>query len=219
MGSKAPEVQETPQQRVMVERAQEQMADYKRRWLPLQQNMAKQIEGLAAPNAPARLRAEGRAETETEAKFQQAQGAVEKSLSNSGAGPGSSRFNLGVSNMANDEATSKGMGMLASDNAINEAYTQGLGALTALGRGEKASALQGTANIAAMSGQQAAQDAMMSAQDAQGNAQLIGQVAGYGLRSSWSPSSVGIGSPNTPSPGALGYGVGAQLPNSGGLVP
>lgn len=181
MGKKDKGVQETPQQAAMVQRAQAQMADYKARWLPLQQRMAKQVEELGANDSPTRQRAQGRATTETTARFAKAGGAMEKALTASGAGPGSSRFNLAVTGMANDQAASRGSGMFAADQAIDDAYIQGLGNLAAVGRGEKAMANQGLVNSAMMSGRQAAQDADLSMQEQMGYAQTAGQVAGVGM--------------------------------------
>ena len=216
MGTKSNATQETPQQAAMVQKAQEQLADYKQRWLPLQQNMARQIEGLSNPDSPVRLRAEGRATTETAARFQQARGSVDSALTNAGVSPNSSRFKLANTNMANDEATSKGMGMLASDQAIDQAYTQGLGALTTIGRGEKATALQGASDVAAMSGRQAAADANISLQQQESNAMLGGQVVGMGLSRLGQPSSAPVGNTINPvSGGSAGY----YGPNNGYIVP
>lgn len=181
MGKKSEGIQETPQQRAMVERAQLQLKDYKTRWLPLQQRMSKQIMEMGEQGSVARDRAQGRAATESTARFHKAGGALEKSLSSGGSGPGSSRFNLAVTGMGEDQATSRSSGMLIADQAVDDAYIQGLGALTALGRGEKAQANQGLSNLAAMSGQRAAQDAQMSLQEQMGYAQMAGQVAGVGM--------------------------------------
>lgn len=181
MAGKSEGVKETPQQAAMVQRAQQQLADYKQRWLPVQQKMAAQIQEMGEEDSGARMRAKGRAATETAARFSQAQGAVEKSLTNSGRGPGSAAFNLGVTGMAQDAATSKGSGMMAADQAIDDAYVKGLGALTQLGRGEKATAMQGESQLAAMSGRQAMADAQMAAADRAATGQIIGYGMGAGL--------------------------------------
>lgn len=188
MAGKENGVQETPQQAAMVQRASAEMDDYKQRWLPLQKNMAAQVMQLGDGNSAERTRARGRAAVEAQAKFGQAQGAVEKTLTNSGRGPGSSAFKLGTEGLATDLAASKGTGLAVADTAIDDAYIQGLGALTAIGRGEKASAMQGESQIAAMSGRQAAADAQASAEARAGNTQLAGTVMGYGLNAAMSNS-------------------------------
>lgn len=200
MGKKDKGVQETPQQAAMVERAQSQMADYKARWLPLQQRMAKQVGELGASDSPTRQKVQGRAATETTARFQKAGSAVEKSLTNAGSGPGSAKFKLGVTGMGADQATSRGLGMTAADQSIDDAYIAGLGNLSAIGRGEKAMANQGLANSAAMSGRQAANDAEMSMQEQMGYAQVAGQVAGVGLNSLMTPRNPGYSGTQSPAP-------------------
>lgn len=183
MAGKSSDTKETPQQAAMVARATSEMADYKARWLPLQKRMAQQVQALGEKDSGDRLRAKGRAAVESQAKFGQAQGAVEKSLSNSGRGPGSSAFKLGTTGLAADLAASKGAGMSRADAAIDDAYIEGLGALTAIGRGEKAETMRGESQIAAMSGRQAAADAEEAAAARAGNMQLAGTVAGFGLQS------------------------------------
>jgi hypothetical protein len=183
MASKKQEVQETPQQAAMVERAQLQLKDYKTRWLPVQMQLSKTIQDMGAADSGERTRAADRSNTETEAKFAAARGAVEKSLTNQGAGAGSGRFNMAQSQLETDQATSTGLGGVAVDQAIDDAYTQGLGALTSLGQGQKADAMRGTTDIAATSARQAAVDAALSRAEAEGNAELAGQAIGVGIGS------------------------------------
>src|SRR5688572_2179855 len=135
--------QETPQQAALVEKAQQQLADYKARWLPLQKQMATQIQQMGEEDSTARQRAKGRSAVETNVRFGQARAGVEKALTNQGRGPGSAAFSLGLGDLAGNQAASKAGGMAMADQAIDNAYVQGLTALTAIGRGEKAQALQG----------------------------------------------------------------------------
>jgi len=69
-----------------------------------------------------------------------------------------------------------------SDQMIDDAYTQGLGALTAIGRGERGLVGQGLTAQAQQSSAQAAADASASLMEHQGNAALGGQVVGFGLQ-------------------------------------
>jgi hypothetical protein len=203
MSSKKQDVQETPQQRAMVERAQLQLKDYKTRWLPVQMNLAKTIQDLGTAESGDRKRATERSNTETEAKFSQARGGVEKSLSNAGAGAGSGRFNMAQTGLAADQATSTGLGAVAVDAAVDDAYTQGLGALTALGQGQKADAVRGMTDIAATSGRQAAVDAALARAEAEGDAELVGQGIGVGLGSiKGRPAANAPTYPSTSGPGA-----------------
>lgn len=179
---KAKTQKETPAQRAMAEHAANLLQDYRKRWLPVQQRLAQTIEANHAKDSAARHIAEGRASTDTAMAFEKAEGGLEKSLSNSGVGPGSSRANLAVTGLGDDVSTSRGMGALMTDQAIDEAYTQGLGALASIGRGERAQVSANMSNLAANSAQQAEADANAAYAERMGNAQLFGQVGGLGLQ-------------------------------------
>lgn len=201
MGKKAGEVQETPQEKAFAEVAMAQMKDYRQRWLPLQRKLGENITAMGAEGSQQRKQAAGKASTDSAIRFGEAKGAVESALSSSSGSVGSSKTKLGIAGMGADEATSRGLGFVAADQAIDDAYLEGLGRITAMGRGERASAISGLGDVAQMSARQAAQDAELSAQRRAGNAQLVGQVAGFGL-------SAGMNAmgkpPQTPTPSAFG---------------
>lgn len=182
MGSKAGQVQETSQQRAQAQHAVDLLNDYKQRWLPVQQRLAQTIEQSGAPNSAARRLAAGKASTDTAMQFDKAGGALEKGLANSGVLPGSSRANLAVAGLGTDAASSAGLGHLMSEQQIDDAYTQGLGALTALGRGEKAQVGTNLTQMAKASATQAQSDANISLMNRAGEAQLGGSVVGFGLQ-------------------------------------
>lgn len=179
--SKAPEQKETPQQRALAELAMKQLQDYKQRWLPVQQKLAENVQLMAKPGSAERKIAAGKVATDTAVRFTEGKGAVENALTQRGAGAGSSKFKIASAGMGDDEATARGLGFVAADQQIDDAYMQALGQLTALGRGERAGAVQGMGDVAALSGRQAAADAEMSAARRAGNAQLVGQFAGMGM--------------------------------------
>lgn len=181
MGKKADQAKETPQQRAMAELAIKQMADYRKRWLPVQRKLAENIQRAGKADSFERDAAAGRASTDTAVRFGEARGGMEAALTDAGAGPGSSKFKLATTGLGDDEATSRGLSYVASDQAIDDAYIEGLGALTAIGRGERAGAVRGMQDIADMSGRQASADAELSAQRRSGNAALVGQTIGFGL--------------------------------------
>lgn len=182
MGGKTGNVAETPQQRAMAQHALDLYADWKQRWLPVQQNLASQIQKMGKEGSFARESATGRAAIDTSLQFSKAEGALEKSMSNTGASVGSSKFNLGVSGLGEDKAKSRGLGVSTADQMIDDAYVQGLGALTAIGRGEKAMVSDSLGASAAQSARQASADASAALTERAGNAQVIGQLAGYGLQ-------------------------------------
>jgi hypothetical protein len=162
VGKGPDKVEETPQERALSEYASAQLADYKKRWLPVQQNLASQIQQMGEADSFERRQAGGKAGTDTAIKFAGAQGALQKSLANSGVGVGSSRGKLAVAGMGDDEAKSRGLGAVIADQQIDDAYTRGLGSLVALGRGDKAQVGNSLAQQATQSARQASQDAQIS---------------------------------------------------------
>lgn len=191
-GSK--EVAETPLQRAQAEHAMNLFADYRKRWLPVQQRLAQQTAEMAKPDSAARRAATGRASTDTAIQFSKAQGGVEKALTNSGAAPGSGRFNLATTGTGEDAAKSTGMGAVMADQQIDDAYTQSLAALAATGRGERAQVSDSMARSAALSGQQATADAEASLSQRAAQMGLAGQFAGYGLQTAFkAPTTQGPG--------------------------
>lgn len=182
MGTKSGQVQETPAQRALAEHAVAQLQDYKQRWLPVQQKLARQIEEQGAPDSAARRLATGKSSTDTAIAFEKAGKGLEASLSNAGVGPGSSRANLALTGLDTDTAASKAAGGLMSDQMLDDAYIQGLGSLAAIGRGERASVGQSLSAQAQQSGAQAQADASASLMEHQGNAALGAQLVGFGLQ-------------------------------------
>lgn len=180
MSGKKEGVPETAQQKALAEVAMKQMADYRKRWAPLQRQLAEQITSSSAPDSRERKQAGGKAATDSAVQF----GGAQQELTNTVAratGLGSSRTKLAMSSLGDDEATSRALGLAGADQAVDDAYLQGLGAITAMGRGERANAVQGMSDIANRSGRQAAADARSSLSRRMGNAQLVGKVAGFGL--------------------------------------
>jgi hypothetical protein len=180
MSGKQEGVKETLQQKALAEVAMKQMADYRKRWAPLQRQLAEQITSAGAPDSRERRKAAGKASTDSAVQFDGAQGQVTDTLA-SRTGLGSSRTKLAIASGGDDQATSRALGLAGTDQAIDDAYMQGLSALTAIGRGERAGAVQGLSQIADISGRQARADAETSLGRRMGNAQLVGQVAGFGL--------------------------------------
>jgi hypothetical protein len=182
MGSKSGQVSETPQERAQAQHALDLMKDYKQRWLPVQQRLAATIEDEGKADSAARRLATGKASTDTAMAFQKSGEQLEKGLSNSGVAPGSSRSNLAVAGLGTDQAASTGLGHMMSEQQVDDAYTQGLGALTSLGRGERASVGTSLTQQAQQSAAQASADAQASLMARQGDAAIGGQVLGFGLQ-------------------------------------
>lgn len=213
MSGKKEGVPETAQQKALAEVAMKQLADYRQRWAPLQRQLASRITASGAPDSRERRQAAGKAATDNAVQFGGAQRQVEAATTAT-AGLGSSRTKLAVSGLGDDKATSRSLGLAGADQAVDDAYMEGLGMLTAMGRGERAGAVQGMATMAARSGQQAAADAESSLRRRAGNAQLVGQVAGFGLAGGFN----GVGDAmqakfSTTDVGGSGFGTGLAYGN------
>jgi len=183
MGSKnSGKVQETAAQRAQAEHAMNQLNDYKQRWLPVQQKLASTILEQGEKGSEARRLAAGKASTDTAMSFDKANSALEKGLTNAGAAPGSAKANLAMTGLGADEAAAGGLGHLMSEQQMDDAYTQNLGALMSLGRGERATVGTSMTNMARASAEQASADAQAALLQRSGNAQLAGQVVGFGIQ-------------------------------------
>jgi hypothetical protein len=110
--------------------------------------------------------------------------------------------------MGNDQATSAGLGAVAADQAVSDSTIQGLSAVAAIGRGEKATAVEGMQRAAQMSGAQAKADAENSLQSQIGDAGLAGKIVGTGA-ALWNPTAstdLAVRDPRAGVRGQRGYG-------------
>ena len=74
------QVNETPQQRALADFALQQLQDYKQRWLPVQRSLGRQITDMGKPGSAQEKAAEGRAATDSTMQFARAEGALQKTL-------------------------------------------------------------------------------------------------------------------------------------------
>lgn len=202
-------VEETPAQQALAQHANNLMADYQKRWVPVQQRMIETTHLMGREGSAAREAAAGRAGADVEARFGQAGQKLQAGLNASGAGVGSSKAKLAMGGLSLDKAAAKGQNVALSDQAITGAYMQGLSSIAALGRGERAQVNTGLADQASMSAKQAAQDAQISLQNRMGEAQLAGQAVGLGFSAYMKPNG-GSGVPSEYSPNGLRTDAPAQ---------
>jgi hypothetical protein len=185
---------ESPQERFMAQHAREVYDDWKKRWQPLQKQLASSITAMGDADSAQRKLASGKASTDTAIQFKAASDKLEKTLANSGASLGSGRMVMSTTGLDDDAAKSRAMGLTVSDQQINDAYVQGLSALTSIGQGERAQVGDALGIQARQGAQQAQADAEIALANRAGNAELIGQFAGYGLQQGMKPK----GSPGLP---------------------
>lgn len=173
-------VKETEAERALAQNALERLADYRQRWAPVQQRLASEIRAMGKEGSFERKQLAGKVVGDTRAAFTRAGEAAEAQQRNAGIDAGSSKFKLGVTEAGNDEAQSVGMGIMGADQAIDDAYVQGLGAIMSMGRGTQASAQQNLTSLAGIQANQAAADAQASAARRTGNMRLAGTAIGVG---------------------------------------
>lgn len=180
MGKKD-KVEETPQQRALAEYAMRMMQDYKQRWLPVQKQLAAQIQQQGADGSAMRESAVGKRATDVAMTFGNGAGVLAKTLSNNGVNLGSSRAKLAVEGMGLDEAKTRGIGAMVTEQQIDDAYLKGLSALAATGRGERVAASEGLVDRARSSARDAQLSAETSAAERANIGGMVGQAAGLGL--------------------------------------
>jgi hypothetical protein len=190
----SPQQQETSEQRALADHARASYTDWKQRWLPLQKQLARSITAAGDADSPQRKLAAGKTSTDTAIGFSDAGAKLEKSLTNSGAGLGSGRSVMAMVGLGDDAAKSTGMGLTISDQQINDAYVEGLSALTSIGQGQRAQVGDAMATQATQSARQSAMDAETALASRAGNAEMLGQFAGLGLQQSMKSK----GSPGLP---------------------
>jgi hypothetical protein len=178
---KSQEVKETPQERALAEIAMARMQDYRERFLPLTRKLAENVRADGAAGSAARRQAAGKTSTDNAVRFGEARTTMENALAAGGAAPVSGKFRTASAGLSNDQATSRSLGLVASDAAIDDAYVTGLGKVAALGKGQAGAAIEGMGAMARRSAQQAAQDAEMALAQRSGRAQLGAQAVGFGL--------------------------------------
>lgn len=172
-------VEETSKERALADVGKQQLQDFKQRWLPVQKAYAKNIVAAGEPDSFQRRQAVAKGGIDTTFAFGKAADKLDSAAATSGAWGGSAQ-KLGITGMADDRATSSGLGTVAANSAVDDSYVSGLGSITALGRGEKAIAIDGMASAAATSGRQAAADAQQSAADRAGTYRLAATGIGLG---------------------------------------
>ena len=176
---KAQQQKETPQQKALADVGRQVIADFQRRWAPVIQSNAKQIVAAGLSDSRERRRADTMAKLDTNVAFAGAQDKIDAQAAAAGDF-GSSRHKLATTGLNTDQATSSGLAAVGADQVADDALVSGLGAVSALGRGQRAQAIQGLSTVASMSGQKGQSDAQIALQRRMGDAQLVGQAVGLG---------------------------------------
>jgi hypothetical protein len=187
MGKKGDnQVQETSAQRANADVGAQQLADFHQRWQPFIKRFAANTEAAGAADSYQRRHATSLATTDTAAQFAGANQSA-TGMTAARGNLGTSGQKLAITGMGNDQATSAGLGAVAADQGVSDATIQGLGAVAAIGRGEKATAIEGMQRQAQISGAQAKADAQNSLESQMGDVGLAGKIIGTGA-ALWNPT-------------------------------
>ena len=219
MAGKQAGQKQTAAQRAQADVAVQQLQDFRQRWMPVQRQLADTITQAGGRESAERKQAQGMATTDSAAQFSDAQTKLREGSEAQGLA-GSSKQKLAMAGLGDDAAISSGMGVAGADQRIDDAYVQGLGQVMALGRGEKATAVQGMGQMARMSGAQAAGDAAAALQRRAGTAQVAGQALGMGLSGALSPAPAAPDAFTSPNPsGAYANPAGSTYGYQGAEMP
>lgn len=169
---------ETGAERANADVARERIQRWRTKIAPLQYTAAQRLDASGAPNSAERTIAQGLATTDSNAAFANA---GQRSLAANAGQFGQASQKLGIARMGNDQALSRGLGTVRTNQAVDDARISGLNQVMAMGQGQAAQAASNLGQAAAMSGQQAAADAELSAQKDAGYALLAGQMGGFAL--------------------------------------
>lgn len=180
-GKNSGKVAETEQERALAEVATQRLQDYKTRWMPLITRVGELTRESYAPDSFERESLKGKTVGATRMAFSDANEKAEAQMANAGVRSSSAKAKLGMAEAGDTEATSAGIGMAKADQAIDQAYVEGLSKIMSLGRGQATGAIRGMGEAAGDAAQQAQLDAARAQRRRQGNAQLVGQVAGIGI--------------------------------------
>ena len=107
-----------------------------------------------AAGSAARKSAAGRSNVDTQIAFAEAEGALEKRLAGTGRNPAAA-----MTGMSDNKATSRGMGRVAADQSVDDAYTETLARSRPPAEASVPQWAIRLSRQAGMSGQQAAVDA------------------------------------------------------------
>jgi hypothetical protein len=196
------QVQTTPDQLAQQQIALQKVQDYETRWRPVEKVFDSRVSNIKT-NEGQQL---GKTNAATQMAFGQGEQDTETALDNSGAKAGSGKFNSAVLNSGTQLASSKGRGLAATDQAVQNEYLGGLTDIVNIGRGQSAQVSNDAAADAQTSINQATSDAEIASEQNAGYGQLVGQVAG--TAGGYFGSKGGGVAPKTPGSGLAPYSGG-----------
>lgn len=171
------DVEPTAEEKALAEIATQRLERYKESFVPAEDEFIASVQSIGEGDAEL---AAGTATAGTQQAFSQAQGEIAQSQTQSGAAPGSGRFNESVSAAGDDAAASRGQAVSAARRGTTDRRLSGLEAVTSIGQGQDAEALGTLSDVAREANRESIQDAQISANNRATNAQAFGTAVGLG---------------------------------------
>lgn len=177
-GGGSDRVEETPEERQLARIATERHQRYKELFRPVENEYIERVQGIdegdadqAAGMVSAGLEHEGAARGDE----------VRQGLIETGAAPGSGRFNTAESGVDQAVASGKGLGIGRSRRRTENRRLAGIESAISIGQGEDAEAMSTISDVARETQQESIEDARIAANNRGANAQAFGSAAGLGL--------------------------------------
>jgi hypothetical protein len=173
------EVRETEEERQLASIAAEMDALYKRDYAPVEDRIFASMLDVE----PERRQGLGIAAAESTRAMQDARQRGERSLTQTGARPGSGRFNTAMGGLATARSVATGLNLADVNQSVSDSRIRALDSITSVGRGQQGRAVGGLASLASQASQQAQNDAVGAANDRALLLQAGATAAGLGYGS------------------------------------
>ncbi|HIF9385085.1 TPA: hypothetical protein ACX6R1_000981 [Photobacterium damselae] len=177
-GRKTPKVQETEAQRAAIEVAKKQWDLYQNELRPYEMDF---IERVKALNTPAHLeKTAQQVRLAYGAQYQQGQQRLAQHLTSQGIDPSSGRYQTALSSLAQEQALGQADTVNRAQSSEQDKYVAGLQDVSAIGMGQKATALAQMGDVANLSLRSATRDALDTFNRHAANKQWMGTALGIG---------------------------------------
>lgn len=198
-------VAETPAEREMMSMALDRYQTYKTKWQPIQARAIEMVKSMNQPGSMERQRAVTQQAGAVGAEFDDATAQVEQGTMSRGVDTDSSNFRLKQATMGIEKGKAQGITAGGAEDAIDNAYVEGLSSLMALGRDQSNQGVRTMVEAAGNAGKNAAVQAGVGATRRARNYGLAGQALGIGATM--------MGSMGQGNAGGSGSGFGFDGPN------
>lgn len=170
MGGGDNDIPETEEERELARVGIDKWNDYADNYVPLENEFIRRIEVTDQE----RIQHQGAVTAGVNSAFNDARTNVIEQTTNSGAKPGSGRFDAALERVMKKHGRSLGYANTDANNDMNEQQVRGLESAISIGRGKEADSMRGMSELASDAHQQAVNDAETAATRREGNSHAIG---------------------------------------------